>query len=81
VQPVVMIIFFFFSIFGGLWFPLTGALHTFGEITPTYQIVKICTDIIAFGTASWANIAGLAAWLAIFTLLATLAVRSTAENV
>jgi ABC-2 type transport system permease protein len=81
VQPAMMIIFFAFSIFGGLWFPLTGALHTFGEFTPTYQIVKLSTDIIAFGTVSWTNIVGLAVWLAIFSVLATLAVRSTAEEV
>jgi ABC-2 type transport system permease protein len=81
VQPAVMLIFFFFSIFGGLWFPLSGALHTLGEFTPTYQIVAISTDIIGSGTASWSNVVGMAAWLAIFAVLATLAVRSTAENV
>lgn len=81
VQPAVMIIFFFFSIFGGLWFPLSGALHTFGEFTPTYQVEKICTDLIGAGRASWGNVAGLAAWFAIFIALATLAVRSTAEEV
>jgi ABC-2 type transport system permease protein len=81
VQPAVMIIFFFFSIFGGLWFPLSGALHTFGELTPTYQVEKICTDLIGAGRASWANVAGLVAWLAIFVAMATLAVRSTAEEV
>lgn len=80
VQPVVMVIFFFFSIFGGLLFPLSGALHTFGEFTPTYQVVKVSTDLIAVGSTSWANVIGLVAWLAIFTGLATLAVRSTAET-
>jgi len=81
VQPVVMIIFFFFSIFGGLWFPLSGALHTFGEFTPTYQIVNISTHVVAVGSAPWANIVGLAAWLAIFIALATLAVRSSTEDI
>ena len=27
VQPAVLIIYFFFSIFGGLWFPLSGVLN------------------------------------------------------
>jgi ABC-2 type transport system permease protein len=81
VQPVVMLIFFFFSIFGGLWFGLSGALHTFGEFTPTYQIVNISTQLVAAGTAPWANIVGLVAWLAIFITLATLAVRSSTEDI
>ena len=80
-QPIVMIVFFFFSIFGGLWFPLSGALKKFGEITPTYQIIKISTDVISQGTASMANVAGIVVWLAIFVGLAVLAVRSTAETV
>ena len=79
-QPVVMVVYFFFSIFGGLWFPLSGALHTFGEFTPTWQIVNIATHVIAVGSAPWANVVGLAAWLAIFAGLATLSVRSTGES-
>jgi ABC-2 type transport system permease protein len=47
VQPVTIVVFFAFSIFGGLWFPLHGALEKFGEFTPTYQIVKLSTDVIA----------------------------------
>jgi ABC-2 type transport system permease protein len=81
VQPVAIVLYFFFSIFGGLWFPLKGALHTFGEFTPTYQIVKIGTDVIGTGTASWANVVGLLVWFAIFGALATWAVRVTAEAV
>ncbi len=81
VQPVVLVVFFFFSIFGGLWFPLSGALRKFGEFTPTYQIVKISTDVIGHGTAALVNVIGLVAWFAIFVALATLAVRSTAETV
>ena len=81
VQPAVLVVFFFFSIFGGLWFPLSGALQKFGEFTPTYQIVKISTDVIGQGTAALVNVIGLVAWFAIFVVLATLAVRSTAETV
>jgi ABC-2 type transport system permease protein len=81
VQPVVMVVFFFLSIFGGLWFPLNGALHTFGEFTPTYQIVKITTDVIASGTVAAGNVIGLLAWFGIFAGLATLSVRVTAEAV
>jgi ABC-2 type transport system permease protein len=81
VQPVTIVVFFAFSIFGGLWFPLTGALQKFGEFTPTYQVVKITTDVIGTGTVALANVIGIAAWFAIFVTLATWAVRSTAETV
>jgi ABC-2 type transport system permease protein len=81
VQPVVLVVYFFFSIFGGLWFPLSGALQKFGEFTPTYQIVKIGTDVIGQGRAALVNVIGVVVWLAIFVALATLAVRSTAETV
>ncbi|MGP8000355.1 MAG: ABC transporter permease [Streptosporangiaceae bacterium] len=81
VQPVAIVIFFFFSIFGGLWFPLHGALQKFAEFTPTYQIVKISTDVISQGTVAMANVIGIVVWLAIFVVLATFAVRSTAETV
>lgn len=81
VQPVAMVVFFFFTIFGGLWFPLSGALKKFGEITPTYQVVKICTDVVSTGTVAMVNVIGILIWLAIFVALAILAVRSTAETV
>ncbi len=81
VQPVALVVFFFFSIFGGLWFPLNGGLKTFGEFTPTYQVVKISTDVVGSGTVAWANVAGIVAWFAIFIGLAVLAVRSSAETV
>ena len=81
VQPVTIVVFFAFSIFGGLWFPLSGALGKFGEFTPTYQIVKISTDVIALGHVAVVNVIGLVAWFAIFAVLATFAVRSTAETV
>lgn len=81
VQPVAMVVFFFFSIFGGLWFPLNGGLKTFGEFTPTYQVVKISTDVVGAGTVAWANVIGIVAWFAIFIGLAVLAVRSSAETV
>jgi ABC-2 type transport system permease protein len=81
VQPIAIVVFFFFSIFGGLWFPLSGALKKFGEFTPTYQIVKICTDVIGLGSVALVNVIGVLVWFAIFVVLATFAVRSTAESV
>ena len=53
-----MIIFLFFSLFGGLWFPLSGGLKTFAQGTPTYRIVKIATDVMTHGTVRgppWAS--------------------------
>ena len=81
VQPVAIVIFFFFSVFGGLWFSLTGGLAKFGEFTPTYQIVKICTDVIGLGSVALVNVIGMVVWFAIFVILATWAVRGTAETV
>jgi ABC-2 type transport system permease protein len=81
VQPVAMVVFFFFSIFGGLWFPLSGALETFAKFTPTFQVVRISADVIATGSTSATYVVGIAVWFAIFLALATLAVRSTAESV
>jgi ABC-2 type transport system permease protein len=80
VQPVTLVVFFFFSIFGGLWFPLSGALQKFGEFTPTYQIVKISTDVIGGSSVPLINLVGIVIWFAIFVSLATFAVRSTAET-
>jgi ABC-2 type transport system permease protein len=81
VQPVVLVVYFFFSIFGGLWFPLSGALGKIAEFTPTYQIVKFSTDIIGTGSAPMINLVGVVIWLAVFVALATWAVRGTAETV
>jgi ABC-2 type transport system permease protein len=81
VQPITFVIYFFFSIFGGLWFPLSGGLGKFGEFTPTYQVIKISTDVIAQGNVALVNVIGLVAWFAVFVALATWAVRSTAETV
>ena len=80
VQPIAMIIFFGFSILGGLWFPLSGGMADFAKFTPTYQVVKISTDVLAVGSVDVANVLGIVAWFAIFLGLAVLAVRSTAET-
>jgi ABC-2 type transport system permease protein len=81
VQPIAIVIYFFFSIFGGLWFPLTGALRKFGEFTPTYQVVRIGTDVIRQGSTSVGYVIGVLVWFGIFLGLAVLAVRATAETV
>jgi len=81
VQPITLIIYFIFAILGGLWFPLSGFLGHVGSFTPTYEAVKIGSDVIA-GAAVPAGLAiGLVVWLGIFVALATVAVRSTAESV
>jgi ABC-2 type transport system permease protein len=80
VQPVSMIVFFAFSIFGGLWFPLSGGMADIAKFTPTYQVVKISTDVLGRGTVDIANVLGIVAWFAIFMGLAVLAVRSVAET-
>jgi ABC-2 type transport system permease protein len=80
VQPVAMIIFFIFSLLGGLWFPISGGLASVAKLTPTYQVVKISTDVLGTGSFNAANVIGIVVWLVIFLGLAVLAVRSTAET-
>jgi ABC-2 type transport system permease protein len=81
VQPVAFVIYFVFAILGGLWFPLSGFLGRIGQFTPTYEAVRIGTDVIHGGSVPAGLPIGLVVWLGIFTALATLAVRGTAETV
>jgi ABC-2 type transport system permease protein len=81
VQPVTILVYFAFAILGGLWFPLSGFLGKLGKFTPTYDAVKIGTDVISGASVPWGLPIGLVVWLGIFTALATVAVRSTAETV
>ena len=81
VQPITFILYFAFAILGGIWYPLSGTLKTIGQVTPTYQAVKIGTDIIEGASVSVGLAIGLVVWLGIFVALATVAVRATAENV
>jgi ABC-2 type transport system permease protein len=79
VQPVAIALYFLFVIFGGLWFPLSGGLRSFGEITPTYWVMKISTDVINKGTIPVTGVVVILAWLVAFVALATLVVRAKAE--
>jgi ABC-2 type transport system permease protein len=81
VQPVTILVYFAFAILGGLWFPLSGFLGKLGKFTPTYDAVKIGTDVISGAAVPVGLAIGLVVWLGIFTALATMAVRSTAETV
>jgi ABC-2 type transport system permease protein len=81
VQPITMIVYLGFLILGGIWFPLSGALKTVGQLTPTYEAVKIGTDIIERASVSPGLPIGLVIWLGIFVALAVVAVRATAETV
>jgi ABC-2 type transport system permease protein len=80
-QPATMMVFMLFTILGGIWFPLTGGLATVGKLTPTYEVVRIAVNVISSGTVVWGYVAGIIVWLLIFTGLATVAVRATAEMV
>jgi ABC-2 type transport system permease protein len=81
VQPVAALIYFAFTILGGIWFPLSGALQKIGEATPTYEAVKISTDVIGGTAVPFSLVGGLVIWLVIFAGLAWIAVRATAETV
>ena len=81
VQPIALLIYFVFLILGGVFFPLSGAVKNVGQYTPTYEAVKIATDVIQGAPVSAGLVVGLFVWLAIFTGLAVLSVRATAETV
>ena len=81
VQPIAIVVYFFFAILGGLWFPMTGFLQKIGELTPTYDAVKIGTDVIGNAAVSVGLAVVLLVWLGIFLALATASVRATAETV
>jgi ABC-2 type transport system permease protein len=81
VQPITLLVYFTFTILGGIWFPLSGVLQNIGKGTPTYEAVKISTDVIGNVTVPYGLVIGLVVWLAIFAALATLSVRSMAESV
>lgn len=81
VQPITMLLYFVFTILGGIWFPLGGALQNIGKGTPTYEAVKISTDVVGNTPVPAYLIIGLVIWLAVFAGLATLSVRSMSESV
>ena len=81
VQPIATLIYFVFIILGGVFFPLGGALQKIGEFTPTYEAVKISTDLVGGASVPAGLVAGMVVWLAIFIGFATLSVRATAETV
>jgi ABC-2 type transport system permease protein len=81
VQPMTMFVYLVMSFLGGIWFALGGVLQDIGQVLPTYQIIKIGTDVIGTGTVSAGSVAVILAWLAGVVVLAAVAVRATAETV
>jgi ABC-2 type transport system permease protein len=81
VQPVTLMLYFAFAILGGIWFPLNGVLGRIGQVTPTYEAVKIGTDLIQSASVPFGYPIGLVIWLGIFAALATVAVRTSMETV
>ena len=80
VQPIAIAVYFVFAILGGLLFPIGGTLRKVGEVTPTYDAVKIATDVIGNTSVAYGLVVGLLVWLLIFVALATVSVRATAES-
>jgi ABC-2 type transport system permease protein len=81
VQPTALLLYFVFLILGGIFWPLGGALEKIGDATPTYEAIKISTNVIAGGSVSIGLVVGLLLWLVGFIALATLSVRAGAETV
>jgi ABC-2 type transport system permease protein len=81
VQPIAMFVYLGMTLFGGLWFPLTGNLEKFAKVLPTYEITRLGTAVITQGTIPMGRVAIILGWLAGFVVLAALSVRSTAEKI
>jgi ABC-2 type transport system permease protein len=81
VQPITMFVYLVMTFIGGIFFALSGVLQDIGQALPTYQIIKIGTDVIGKGTISAASVAVILIWLAGGVALATLSVRASAETV
>ncbi|MEY9871921.1 ABC-2 type transport system permease protein [Streptacidiphilus sp. MAP12-33] len=70
VQPITMVSYMGMAFLGGSWFPLTGGLKTVGQYTPVYlynELAKYPVNGVSVGAS---QIAGLAAYLAVFAALA-----------
>jgi ABC-2 type transport system permease protein len=81
VQPIAMVIYLLMSVVGGLYFAVTGVLGTIGTYVPTYQVVRIGTDIMAGKSIPAIAFIVIAAWFAAFLTLAIVSVRASAETV
>jgi ABC-2 type transport system permease protein len=81
VQPMAMIIYLAMSIFGGLWFAVTGFLGKIAKYLPTYQMTRIGTDVIGGHSVPAVAFIVIAAWFAGMLALAVISVRATAETV
>jgi ABC-2 type transport system permease protein len=81
VQPIALFVYLVMSVLGGIWFALTGFLGHIGQFLPTYQIIKIGTDLIGNQSVPATAVVTILAWFAAFVVLAVIAVRSTAETV
>ena len=81
VQPIAMVIYLLMSVVGGLYFAVTGVLGKIGTYVPTYQVVRIGTDIMAGKSIPAIAFIVIAAWFVGFLTLAIISVRASAETV
>jgi ABC-2 type transport system permease protein len=81
VQPIAMVIYLLMSVLGGLWFAVTGFMEKIAKFVPTFQIVRIGTDVISGRSIPAIAFIVIAAWFAGFLALAFISVRATAETI
>jgi ABC-2 type transport system permease protein len=70
VQPITMVSYMGMAFLGGSWFPLSGGLKSIGQYTPVYlynELAKYPVNGVSVGVG---QVAGLAAYLAVFAALA-----------
>jgi ABC-2 type transport system permease protein len=70
VQPITMVAMMGMAFLGGSWFPVTGGLKAVGQYTPVYlynELAKYPVNGVSVGAS---QVAGLAAYLAVFAALA-----------
>ncbi|HEY0716630.1 MAG TPA: hypothetical protein VGD68_03365, partial [Streptosporangiaceae bacterium] len=69
------------SVLGGLYFAVTGFMGKIAKYVPTYQVLRIGTDVISGHPVPFIAFVVIGAWFALFMVLAVVSVRATAETV
>ncbi|MFF2041265.1 ABC transporter permease [Kitasatospora sp. NPDC058170] len=75
VQPVVMIAYMAMALFGGTWFPVTGTMERFARFDPVYLYNELAAFTRPGHSVDTVAVAGLAAFLVVFSAVAAVLYR------
>jgi ABC-2 type transport system permease protein len=84
VQPANFVVYFGFSLIGGLWLPIStfpSWLQSIGKLTPTHAYADLSWRVVLYSdNPTGTDIAVLGGWFVVFALLATWAYRRSAAR-